>query len=205
MEEQSVREYHISNIESEKTLKHFQWYEEQHPFPQSVVPNIPQDAKSQLGTVDKLAQSVIPRLVDKLNAGNWRLDRIENLADWQTACIMDIYNLFNETYIPILDRFEERVKTLEAQLVKKQSKSRKKKDAQPKEPELDISEIADYNPDTDTWEAMTIDGHRITGALIDVVEHLNGAADQMYSDELIQFIANLEPQVKKAIAKRFPN
>lgn len=196
------KEYHISGIDCDKTQQYFRQYEEQYPYPASVVPDIPLDAKTQLGTVDKLAQSVIPRMVDKLNAGNWRLDRIESLSDWQTACIEDLYKIINGTYIPVISQLEERVKTLEAQLAKKPAKARKKKE--PKEPEPDISEIADYNPDTDTWEAMTIDGHQITGSLIDVITHLGPAADQMYSDELIQFINNLELHVKKAIAERFP-
>lgn len=180
----------------EEMLKQFEQFEKQRPQPVSVVPNIPQDA--QLGTIDKLAQSIVPRIVDKLNGANWRLDRLENLSDWQVSCIMDIYRMFNETYIPVINQLEERIKALET---KKPAKPRKKKE--PKA-ELDISEIADYNPDTDTWEAMTIDGHQITGALIDTVEHLSGAATQMYSEDLINFINNLEPHVKKAIAERFP-
>lgn len=200
MSDQIEHGYHAQGITNDRTHQHFRWFEDNHPYPVSVVPDIPQDAKAQLGTVDKLAQSVIPRLVDKLNAANWHIQRLESLCEWHTASIEDLYKIINGTYIPAIAQLEERVKALEAQLAKKQSKSRKKK-----EPEPDISEIADYNPDTDTWEAMTVDGHRITGALIDVVEHLNGAANQMYSDDLIQFIANLEPHVKKAIAERFPN
>lgn len=178
----------------------FQLYAHNNPVPVSVVPNIPADAKQQLGTVDKLAQSVIPRLVDKLNVANYQIQRLEALCDWQQAAINDLFKILNETWIPAIHQLEAKVDALSQ---KKQARTRKKKE--PAAPEIDVAEIADYDPDTDTWEPMTIDGHKITGSLIDVVEHLNGAVSQMYSDELIQFIANLEPHVKAAIAERFPN
>lgn len=188
------------HIKNDRMRQHFRWFEDNNPYPASVVPDIPQEAKAQLGTVDKLAQSVVPRLVDKLNGANWRIQRLESLCEWQTACIEDLYKIINETALPAMTQTDERIRTLEAQLAKKPGKSRKKK-----EPELDITEIADYDPDTDTWGPMTIDGKKITGALIDVIQHLSGAADQMYSDELISFINNLDDNVKAAIAKRFPN
>lgn len=185
--------YHISEELAEGMMFHYlRSFEDDHEYPASVAPSIPQDAKAQLGTVDKLAQSVIPRLVDKLNEANWRIQRLEHICK---ICV-DV--------ISAVKPMEGRLEALETQLAKKQTRSRKKKETAPKEPEVDITEIADYDPDTDTWGPITIDGQKITGALIDVVEHMGPGASQMYSDELIQFIANLEPQVKKAIAERFP-
>lgn len=199
MSEQIEHGYHAADIKNDRMHQHFRWFEDNHPYPASVVPNIPQEAKAQLGTVDKLAQSVVPRLVDKLNSANWHIQRLESLCEWQTACIEDLYKTINETLLPALSQADEKLKALEA----KPARTRKKR--APKEPEVDVTEIADYDPNTDTWGPMVIDGHQITGALIDVIEHLSGAADQMYSDELIQFVHALEPHVKKAIAERFPN
>lgn len=175
---------------------HFESFEAHNPHPASVVPNIPHDTKAQLGTVDKLAQSVVPRIVDKLNDANWRIDRLEDLNAWQTLAIKDLYKIINETVLPVLQELRDKLET------KKPVRSRKKKEPVQ---EVDISEIADFDPDNETWVPMTIDGHQITGALIDVVTHLNGAASQMFSDELIQFVNDMEPQVRQAIAAKFPN
>lgn len=163
-------------------------FEDAEPYPDSVVPNIPQDAKAQLGTIDKLAQVIIPKLVDRLNEANWKIKRLEYLI------------IKHNSAIEMMQRHMASV----APVKEKQKRTRKKK-SDAETTIVDVSEIADYDPDTDTWGPITIDGKQITGALIDVVEHLSGAAGQMYSDELVQFIRNLEPQVKKAIAERFPN
>lgn len=195
------QDYHISGITNDDVHKHFRWYEEHFPYPKSVSPDIPQDAQTQLGTIDKLAQTVIPRLVDKLNDANWKIERLTALCEWQHSAILDLYKAINETYIPAINQLDEQVKVL----VSKPKRTRKKKEIAPAKPEVDMSEIADYDPDTDTWVPMTIDGHKITGALLDVVQHLNGAVDQMYSDELIDFCSNLEPHIRTAIAERFPN
>lgn len=191
--------YHISDIQDERVQQMFRSFEDEHPFPVSVMPNIPQG--QQLGTIDKLAQAVVPKLVDKLNVANWQIQRLEALCNWQSGALLDVYDIINNTYIPALTQLEERIKALEKGEKKPAKPRARKKSAVT----VDMSEIADYDPDTDSWNAMVIDGHRITGALIDVIEHLNGAAGAMYSDELIDFIGKLEPQVKQAIAARFPN
>lgn len=180
----------------------FALYEQDHPRPQSVTPAIPQG--QQLGTIDKLAQAVIPKLVDKLNAANWEIEKLRAICDYQHLCINDLYKFINETALPHMQAVDDNVARLIeiAEKSKKKSVPRKKK---PAEPEIDISEIADYDPDTGEWGPMVVDGHKITGSLIDVIQHLSGAADQMYSDELISFINNLDDNVKAAIAKRFPN
>lgn len=188
---------------TEKMRELFESFERRTPRPASVVPNIPQDTKAQLGTVDKLAQSVVPRIVDKLNEANWKIQRLEALCD---ALLLEFDEMDSETFARLnglTDMFTALDGRVEALKDGKKSRSRKKKE--PKEPDPDITEIADYDPDTDTWGPMVIDGHKVTGALIEVVEHLNGAANAMYSEELVQFIGNLEPEVKKAIAGKFPN
>lgn len=185
-----------------KTQDFFEDFELRNPRPASVVPDIPQDAKAQLGTVDKLAQSVVPRIVDKLNEANWKIRRLEAFVD---ALLVEFNEMDSDTtarlngLTQIFTELDGRVEKLKDGGAKKPARSRRKK-----EPELDMTEIADYDPDTDTWGPMEIDGHKITGALIETVEHLNGAANAMYSGELVQFIGNLEPHVKKAIAEKFP-
>lgn len=177
----------------------FALYEQDHPKPVSVTPQIPQG--QQLGTIDKLAQSVVPKLVDKLNAANWEIEKLKAVCEYLHNENLQLYRLYNETLSPWLHQQDDRLKALEAAKPVKQTRTRKKKVV---EPEVDITEIADYNPDTDTWEAMTIDGKQITGSLIDTVTHLGPAATQMYSEELVDFINKLDEPVKAAIAKRFP-
>lgn len=175
----------------------FALYEQAHPKPASVTPSIPQG--QQLGTIDKLAQAVIPKLVDKLNEANWQITRLQDVCDYLHKANLDLYRLYNETLSRWLEQQDGRLKALE----EKKAPSRRKK--KPTEPVVDITEVADYDPDTDTWVAMTVDGHKITGALIETVTHLNGAAGQMYSDELVNFINGLDDAVRAEIAKRFPN
>lgn len=197
--EQVERSYHISGITNDEMRKLFCRFEALTPYPASVVPNIPQG--EQLATIDKLAQSVIPKLVDKLNDANWKIERLTALCQQQQAHIDSFYQHIHDVSLPTLRQLEEQVKALAG----KPKRTRKKKEQPAPELEIDISETADYDPDTDTWVPMTIDGQQITGALLDTVKHLGAAASQMYSEELLSFINNLDEPVKAAIAQRFPN
>lgn len=174
----------------------FVMYEQDHPRPQSVAPAIPQG--EQLGTIDKLAQAIIPRLVDKLNAANWEIEKLKSVCEYLHDENLDLYRIVNDTILPALDKLD----SLEKSLAKKPSTKRKPKADKPK---VDISEIADYDPDTDTWKPMVVDGHCITGAFLGAVKGLGPAAGQMYSEEILSFIGSLGDDVKAAIAERFPS
>lgn len=177
----------------------FEWFEQQNPKPVSVVPNIPADSKQQMGTVDKLAQSIVPRLVDKLNEANWTIQRLEYLCSQQQSQITDLYQALNNTVMPKLQQLEDNV-----MIPKPNRKSRGRKKKEPESPALDLTEIADYDPDTDTWGPMEIGGYKITGALLETLRGLGPAARQMYSEELVSFCENLSDDVKAAIANKFP-
>lgn len=90
--------------------------------------------------------------------------------------------------------------------VKVKRRSRAKKAAQPV-PDVYVSEseYAVYDPDKDEWQPREVDGHKITGALIDTVEHLSGAAGEMFSDTVINYVGTLPQHVRQAIRERFPN
>lgn len=190
----------MDNITNAEIRQMCQQFEEATPYPQSVAPAIPQG--QQLGTIDKLAQAVIPKLVDKLNIAEWKIKRLMAICESQQEMLHNASDILSGLPQAFSDVYA-RVAALEQG--KKTTKTRKTKESKPAEPSVDITEIADYDPDTDSWGPIEIDGHKLTGALIDVIEHLSGAADSMYSDELIGFIQQLEPQVKAAIAKKFPN
>lgn len=153
-----------------------------------------------VGTIDRLAQSVIPKLLNKLNDAEWRVRRLEYLVlqlilanDAQAANIREMSKWMTEATAK-LNAFTAQP----APSVKKRA-SRKKAEAVP------MSEIADYDPDKDEWKPKMIDGKAITGALIDVVDHMGTSAGTVYSAELLAFIDNLTDKQRAAIAERFPN
>ena len=95
-----------------KLAEIFAQYEQDNPKPASVTPAIPQG--QQLGTIDKLAQAVIPKLVDKLNLANWEIARLQAMCEYQQVCINDLYKMYNERLLAWLNEADERFKALES-------------------------------------------------------------------------------------------
>lgn len=152
------------------------------PQPAPVSPNIPHDTAAQLSPIDKMAQLVIPKLVDKLNMAEWKIARLE-------AAVQSL-----------LDREPSIVDVRKAV----DKKAAKKKPARKQQTAL--SSIADYNPDTDAWGPKTFGGFKLTGAVAEnIIRQGSDDAMDVYPAELVSYVFALPQDALDMLKEQFPN
>lgn len=150
------------------------------PQPASVSPNIPQDTATQLGPVDKMAQLVIPKLVDKLNMAEWRIARLEAVI--QTLAEPSITDVR---------------KTVDKKTTKKKTS---------KKQNVSMSAIADYNADTDTWTPKTFGTFKLTSTVAEnILRQGSDDAMDVYPAELVSYVFTLPDEALDLLKTQFPN
>lgn len=157
---------------------------------------LPVELKEGSGTIDMLAQSVVPKLINRIKQLEWRCDRAERTLE----LLFDQMSIANQWQRMATGK----INALVDQMKFKRRSPRKKED-KPTLVAVARSEYADYDPDSDTWRPKEIAGHKITGALIDVLEHMGTSASEMYPEELLDFTDLLTDDIKSAIRNEFPN
>lgn len=169
------------------------------PLPVSVSPDIPQDTATQMGPVDKMAQLVIPKLVDKLNLAEWKIARLEAVVSWQSQTIDDLYRMYNDA----LKFLNEQPSASSTEKTK--PKSRAKKSAK-KQTSNALSYIADYDPDTDIWSPKAFGAFKLTGVIAEQILHMGSdAALDVYPAELVAYVFTLPSDAVETLKKQFPN
>lgn len=180
-------------------LKDFEFVE-----PKSVAPGIPQG--QQLNPVDKMAQLVIPRMVDKINYLTARVDQltraVEFLLGVQGADHCAQVEV-NKAHLSQIEDIAQRIEALEKkeptiQDVRKAMDTKVKKKTSKKK--VDYASIADYDPDKDMWKPKKIAGMEMVGTLVDCVSAMGkDQADDIYAAEVVDFVYKLSDEQKEFI------
>lgn len=149
------------------------------------------------GTIDALAQRVIPKLINKVNEQSARIARLEQAVEallQEAQAQRQAYEYMRQWTVDATDKINA--------LVAKPAPATKTRKARKKA--VPMSDIADYDPDTDKWKPKHIAGHAVTGRLISHVDVLGTDAGETYEAELLAFIDRLTDEQRQAIAQRFP-
>lgn len=157
---------------------------------------LPVELREGTGTIDMLAQSVVPKLINRIRTLEWRCDRAERALE----IVLEQLSVSNQWQRQATDKINVLIEQ-----TKPKRKAPRKKEDRPVPVVVARSEYADYDPDSDTWKPKEIAGHKITGALIDVLEHMGTSAAEMYPEELLDFTDLLTDDIKAAIRSEFPN
>lgn len=157
---------------------------------------LPVELREGSGTIDMLAQSVVPKLINRIKMLEWRCDRAERTLE----IALEQMSVANQWQRQATDKINALIEQ-----TKPKRRAPRKKEAKPTLVGVAKSEYADYDPDNDTWRPKEIAGHKITGALIDVLEHMGTSASEMYPEELLDFTDLLTDDIKAAIRNEFPN
>lgn len=81
--------------------------------PKQVAPGIPADAAQQLNPIDKMAQIVIPKMVDKINYLTARIDQLTKIAEYllqRDSAVDDIWDgqkNVNDKLVVAVDKLEK--------------------------------------------------------------------------------------------------
>ena len=154
-----------------------------------------------MGTIDRLAASVIPKLINKLNQAEWRVTRLEKACEYLMrgvdAAIRNDASLqqWMEQAAAIINRHEAALQT-PVPAAPKKSRSRKKTPA--------LADYADYDPDKDVYVPKQVAGIDIDGELLDQVEELGTDAGLHYPAEVLDYVDKLSDKMREAIRKQFP-
>lgn len=196
-------------------LENFEFVE-----PKQVAPGIPHG--QQLAPIDKMAQLVIPRMVDKINYLTARVDQLAKAAgyllekghipaevlDKQQALAeeMDVLKVQLESLSHIVGGIEQRIEALEkkeptVQDVRKviDEKSRTKVRKKPRG-KANHASVADYDPDKDVWKPKKIAGMEMVANLVDCVLAMGkDQAEDIYAAEVVDFVYGLSNEQKEFI------
>lgn len=148
------------------------------------------------GTIDVLAQRVIPKLLNNVKLMGARIDRLECAADallTEAQAQRQAYEYLYKWSQEVTDK----INTLASSKPATRKRVSRKK-------EVSMSEIADYDSDVDVWSAKHIDGISITGALLARVDALGTDAGQEYPDAVLAFVDKLTDAQREAISEKFP-
>lgn len=146
------------------------------------------------GTIDVLAQKVIPKLINKVHMQGSYIERLERAVEALLQNAQEqkqAYEYLHKWSLKATDQINA--------LSSPATKTRRKKKA-----EVPMSEIADYDPDVDVWMAKTIDGVAILGTVIDDVDQLGIDAGTKYPASVLAFVDKLTDAQRAAIKEKFP-
>lgn len=149
-----------------------------------------------MGTIDVLAQRVIPKLINMVKQQEWHIHRLEKACEillQEAQAQRQAYEYLHDWSLKATAQINALAKPPAPA-----TKTRRKKK------EVPMSEIADYDPDKDEWTPKEIDGKAVTAKLIDVVDHMGTSAGTMYGSDLLAFIDKLTDAQREAIKEKFP-
>lgn len=146
------------------------------------------------GTIDQLAQRVIPKLVNRVQLQGAYIERLERVVEALLQNAQEqkqAYEYLHKWSLKATDQINA--------LGAPATKTRRKKKT-----EVPMSEIADYDSDVDVWMAKSFDGVAILGTVIDDVDQLGIDAGTKYPASVLAFIDKLTDAQRAAIKEKFP-
>ena len=147
------------------------------------------------GTIDQLAQRVIPKMINHIRQQDAQIARPERVCE----ALLQEAQAQRQAYEYVHKWTVDATSKINALTAKPASKSRK-----PRKESVPMSDIADYDPDTDKWTPKMVAGHAVTGRLISHVDELGTDAGKTYEAELLAFIDRLTDKQRAAIVQHFP-
>lgn len=162
------------------------------PEPKKIAPDLTPEQRQALSPVDLLVQYVMPKLLDKQNALEWRVRK-------------ELHELCERVRV-----LEETV--AQASAKKSRSKVKKAEAAEAASPPpigtgvktnapIQLTRIADYDPDADKWFPKKVGDVEITASVIDLVALQSGSLPMAVSS----FIYDLSDKEREALCQMFPD
>lgn len=199
------------------------------PEPKKIAPQLTMEQRRAMQPVDLLVQYVMPKLLDKVNYLEWAV-KAEFHSVRETIAQMEPYLGKTGDLDRAIMGLKDRLTAIESRLadtsavtdtVEKSKRNKQKKkpeekasvieppDSMPPPVEIDVdvtepvavTDIAQYDPQTDRWVPKVIDGVEITASVIDMV----AAGTSSYSIEVATFIYDLSESERKVLRALFPD